>query len=773
MEINQYPLESLTFQDDDFYDIDFWTGSGYQTKKIKGSVIKAAIAASVDTLYSADGTLETDRTVNLDTQRLVFNDGSVGINVTPFTALHVNAKAIPQGEAVARFGVTDSSGYAQIANGTGSNNVFAPLLQGKQVGTSLHSAIGTEGIIDPVDDIGTAPITLFKARLSSFASPVTRPLFQFTSWTFNVMTMLANGNVGIGTSTPTEKLEVDGKTKTSDFQMTNTPVAGYVLTSDVDGNGLWGAVPNPSLAESSKREVVEFINKTGAPILEGTIVYLKSTSSSGTHPEVELADASTEATSSKTIGAIYETTANDAIGLIVTSGEVDNLDTSMYSIGDRLWLSTTAGQVTTTPPTAPDHAVFIGIVTRSQNGNGRILYAIQNGYELREIHDVSIPTTPNDGDVLTYNSVTGLWEAEAVVGSNIYNTDGTLTGSRVVSLVNNDLTFSGSGSERFIVSIDDGTNAVVIDAANAFGVALSASSSGGASLLQITTAGININGQYTLPDTDGTSGQVVTTDGAGNLSFTTIGSSTPFIPSCESTEIRRGLIPLSGTTTVGTYGALTPVQTGSAVAVNFGGTTRLPKLRLLTTTGATNSTVGIGFGTSGLVNTIIFGFRFVGTYIYTDQSAGGTEWFVPGARQFCGLAAQSTILAINSGTTVESQVNIIGLGSDAADTNLQIFHNDATGAATKIDLGVSFPANKIGAVPNGAGYQLELYCAWGSTSVKYRVTKLSDNTIVTGTISTNLPGVTTPLGPQVVRTSGSTSQNVSIDVIQLTASTLY
>jgi hypothetical protein len=142
---------------------------------------------------------------------------------------------------------------------------------------------------------------------------------------------------------------------------------------------------------------------------------------------------------------------------------------------------------------------------------------------------------------------------------------------------------------------------------------------------------------------------------------------------------------------------------------------------------------------------------------------------VPGARQFCGLSSLTTVVPISSTTTVESLTNIIGMGSDATDTNLQIFHNDGSGTATKINLGASFPANKTGAVANGEAYQLELYNVFGSTSVKYRVRKLSDGTEVMGTISTNLP--TVAIGPQIVRTSGSTSQNISIDLIQLTAYT--
>lgn len=67
-QIHNYQNEALTFGDDDFYDIDFYTGSGYETKKIKGSTIKTAIANSVPapnvkTLYSSDDSLASNRIV--------------------------------------------------------------------------------------------------------------------------------------------------------------------------------------------------------------------------------------------------------------------------------------------------------------------------------------------------------------------------------------------------------------------------------------------------------------------------------------------------------------------------------------------------------------------------------------------------------------------------------------------------------------------------------------------------------------------------------------
>ncbi len=48
-----------------------------------------------------------------------------------------------------------------------------------------------------------------------------------------------SGNVGIGMTNPTERLVVSGKTKTTDFQMTNGAGAGKVLTSDSNGNATW------------------------------------------------------------------------------------------------------------------------------------------------------------------------------------------------------------------------------------------------------------------------------------------------------------------------------------------------------------------------------------------------------------------------------------------------------------------------------------------------------------------------------------------------------
>jgi len=55
-----------------------------------------------------------------------------------------------------------------------------------------------------------------------------------------------DGNVGIGTSSPSEKLEVSGKTKTVNLQITSGATNGYVLSSDSLGNATW--IPGSSIS---------------------------------------------------------------------------------------------------------------------------------------------------------------------------------------------------------------------------------------------------------------------------------------------------------------------------------------------------------------------------------------------------------------------------------------------------------------------------------------------------------------------------------------------
>jgi hypothetical protein len=96
---------------------------------------------------------------------------------------------------------------------------------------------GLQFIVNPLRRYATIPAnsgagnTNFYVLQSGATSLSQSVLFANTS----------TGNVGIGTTTPSEKLDVSGKTKTINFQMTSGATNGYVLTSDASGNASWQA----------------------------------------------------------------------------------------------------------------------------------------------------------------------------------------------------------------------------------------------------------------------------------------------------------------------------------------------------------------------------------------------------------------------------------------------------------------------------------------------------------------------------------------------------
>lgn len=154
--------------------------------------------------------------------------------------------------------------------------------------------------------------------------------------------------------------------------------------------------------------------KLGEAINKGQAVYVSS--ADGTNMIVSKASNASEATSSKTLGLI-ETSGvlNDQVN-VITEGLLAGLDTSTAAAGDPVWLGTNGNIIFGLPnkPYAPAHLVFIGIVTRVQQNNGEIFVKVQNGFELKEIHDVQITTTPSDNTVLAYESATSLYKMKSI-----------------------------------------------------------------------------------------------------------------------------------------------------------------------------------------------------------------------------------------------------------------------------------------------------------------------------------------------------------------------
>jgi hypothetical protein len=168
-------------------------------------------------------------------------------------------------------------------------------------------------------------------------------------------------------------------------------------------------------AGSSTASDVQNQVKAGVAINKGQAVYV--TGADGTNIIVGLASNTSEATSSKTLGLLNATVAVNGFADVVQIGKLAGLNTSTAVIGDPVWLGTNGNLIygLANKPYAPAHLVYIGVVTRVNANNGEIFVTVQNGFELKEIHDVDIITTPPvNGDVLGYNGT--LWVNKTIPG---------------------------------------------------------------------------------------------------------------------------------------------------------------------------------------------------------------------------------------------------------------------------------------------------------------------------------------------------------------------
>lgn len=234
-----------------------------------------------------------------------------------------------------------------------------------------------------------------------------------------------------------------------------------------------------------------------------------------------------------------------------------------------------------------------------------------------------------------------------------------------------------------------------------------------------------------------------------------------------SSEIARGYRAQHNSTTITSENIAVGTLQGTATGVTISNTsiqTKKTRLKIGVSTPAAN-------GICGYRSTSAFNIMTVGWRMYIGFGVSDTA-YNSGARQFYGMTSVTTSLGLSSTVTVESLTNIVGIGSDAADTNLQIFHNDGTGTATKIDLGVNFPANRTNGAATTDFFVMDLYNPFNSSTVYYKVVSLENNFTATGSITTNLPNDTTAITIQGCRTSGATSNACSFDMSQLTLNCL-
>lgn len=198
-----------------------------------------------------------------------------------------------------------------------------------------------------------------------------------------------------------------------------------------------------------------------------------------------------------------------------------------------------------------------------------------------------------------------------------------------------------------------------------------------------------------------------------------------------------GLIPTTS------FGALTTrAQTTTSPASML--------LRTAVQTAGTAGALGV-YRAAGSLPYASAGFRYVFRGVLGAISSS--------MRWFQGISATLPSASVDPSAFTDC----LGIGRGAGgEANVQLFHNDASGAATQIDLGASFPANAA-----NEGYELEILTLTGA-EYYYRVMNLNSRAETNGVLVSNIPTATTQAYWMFASSNGADAVAVSLDVSEMT-----
>lgn len=154
-----------------------------------------------------------------------------------------------------------------------------------------------------------------------------------------------------------------------------------------------------------------FYVKADAAITRGQVVHYTGTEGASGHILAApfLADGTYE--SKTVIGVAMQNAAVGEFIHVLWRGVLRSFDTSLLTPGILYASTTVAGGYQSTVPVAPNNLVTVAVAVNQKN-NGTLIVRPTFAPRLVECEDVLI-SNPQNGDVLTYDSVSGLWKNQA------------------------------------------------------------------------------------------------------------------------------------------------------------------------------------------------------------------------------------------------------------------------------------------------------------------------------------------------------------------------
>jgi hypothetical protein len=193
---------------------------------------------------------------------------------------------------------------------------------------------------------------------------------------------------------------------------------------------------NSSIVHIGQDLQLKVINNTGSTIANGSPVYVTSTSSGQTYPNIALAKADVASTSA-VIGLTNGAITNGSVGYVTAQGGIDNVNTGSFTVGQVLYLSPySAGQLMNTiPPTGI--TVQVGVVSYVNSSTGKIY--------VKQTTPLSVPASIISGQVALANGGTGL--SSYTAGDITYFASGTAFTQLPIGVANYVLTSNGTAPQ--------------------------------------------------------------------------------------------------------------------------------------------------------------------------------------------------------------------------------------------------------------------------------------------------------------------------------------
>lgn len=534
-----------------------------------------------------------------------------------------------------------------------------------------------------------------------------------------------------------------------------------------------------------QENIVKVYNGSGATITNGSVVAVSG--AQGQRPSVVLADADSEPLSAATLGIATEDIANGAEGFVTTFGLIRGINTSAFTAGAPIYLSSTAGAFTATRPAAPAHTVFLGWVIKVNASSGEVFVNISNGWELDELHNVLI-SSPVSGNTLVYDATAGVWKnASLTAGTGISVTNGagsiTIANTGVTSVTGTS-PVSSSGGATPAISLASGygdtQNPYASKTANTF-LAAPNGTAGVPSFRAIVAADIPTLNQNTTGTASNVTGTVAIANGGSgattaaaartNFGATTIGSNLFTLTNPSAITFLRvnadnTVSALDAATFRTAIGAGTSSTTGTVTSVGGTGT-----VSGLTLSGTVTTSGNLTLGGTLSVTPSNFASQTANTVLAAPNGTAGTPTFralvaadIPTLNQnTTGTASNvtGTVAVANGGTGQTSYTDgQLLIGNSTGNTLAKATLTQGTG------ISITNGAGSI-TITNSAPDQTVALTGSGATTV----TGTYPNFTISSTNTTYSPATSTVAG--LIELASDTVQSTAANAVTSTASRTY